>query len=365
MDVLRSAYPVTEQMGRVMRHTAVFLCMAVALAACTDSSSRFPVTKEEQAQIEGVTVVSLSSANIGVIGTPATGVSRTTLPAAGGGEYRIGPGDEISIFVFDHPELAIPAGSDSVNTGFLVQSDGMLTFPFIGSVRASGRTVEELRKDLATRLTEYFPAPQVDVRIATFNSKRVVVGGEVASPVTQFIRATPLTLLEAINAAGGMTTDADPSAITVRRKGMNHRVDLNAFLTAGIAANNPVLLADDVVSVPRKTLREVYLLGEVQKPATIELSDETVSLTQALTRQGGLNEMRADARGVFVFRDVAGQMTVYQLDVSSPVALAIGTRFVLQPRDVVYVTKSPLQRWNDTISRILPSVAAANAARSM
>lgn len=162
-----------------------------------------------------------------------------------------------------------------------------------------------------------------------------------------------------------MTKDADPSAITVRRKGVNHRVDLNAFLSAGIAANNPILVADDVVSVPRKTLREVYLLGEVQNPATIDLTDEPVSLTQALSRQGGLNEVRADARGIFVFREVAGQMTVYQLDISSPISLLIGTRFALQPMDMVYVTKSPLQRWHDTISRILPSVTAVSAARNL
>lgn len=355
----------TEQMVRFMRPTALILSLAALLAACSDASVRFPVTKAGQDQIEGVTVVSLSSANIGTIGAPSEGATPTTLPAAGGGEYRIGPGDVISIFVFDHPELAIPTGTDAVTTGFLVQSDGTLTFPFIGSVRASGQTVEDLRKDLATRLTEFFPDPQVDVRITDFNSKRVVVGGEVVEPVTQFIRATPLTLLEAINAAGGMTKDADPSAITVRRKGTNHRVDLNAFLTAGIARNNPVLVAGDVVAVPRKTVREVYLLGEIQKPATIDLTDETVSLTQALSRQGGLNEIRADARGIFVFREVAGQMTVYQLDISSPMALLIGTRFALQPMDVVYVTKSPLQRWNDTISRVLPSVTAANAAQDL
>lgn len=352
-----------ERLGSLLRPSALLLAMT--LAACSDGSVSFPVEKTKQAEVEGVTVIPLSTDNIGTIGTPTSSATQTSLPAGGGGEYRIGGGDVISIFVFDHPELAIPTGTDSVTTGFLVQSDGNLTFPFIGSVQASGKTVEELRKELATKLATYFPDPQVDVRITGFNSKRVVVGGEVEAPVTQFIRATPLTLLEAINAAGGMTKEADPTAITVRRKGVNHRVDLSAFLNAGVARNNPILIADDVVSVPRKALREAYVLGEIQKPATVDLTDETVSLTQALSRQGGINEARADARGIFVFRDVAGQMTVYQLDISSPVALLIGTRFVLQPMDVVYVTKSPLQRWNDTISRILPSVTAAKVVQDL
>ena len=354
----------SERLGKLLGPIA--LLSAMTLTACSDGSVSFPVEETKQADVEGVTVVRLSTDNIGTIGTTALSAASTSLPAGGtGGEYQIGAGDVISIFVFDHPELAIPTGKDSVTTGFLVQSDGSLTFPFVGSVKASGKTVEGLRKELATRLATYFPDPQVDVRITGFNSKRVVVGGEVSAPVTQFIKATPLTLLEAINAAGGMTKEADPSAITVRRNGVNHRVDLSAFLTAGIARNNPVLMADDVVSVPRKALREAYLLGEIQKPATIDLTDEVVSLTQALSRQGGINEVRADARGIFVFRDVAGQMTVYQLDISSPVALIIGTRFALQPKDVVYVTKSPLQRWNDTISRILPSVTAAKVVQDL
>lgn len=352
-----------ERLGPFLRPTV--LLFAMALAACSDGSVSFPVEKTKQAEVEGVTVITLSTENIGTIGAPISSATPTSLPAGGGGEYRIGAGDVISIFVFDHPELAIPTGTDAVTTGFLVQSDGNLTFPFVGNVEASGKTVEELRKELASKLETYFPQPQVDVRITGFNSKRVVVGGEVEAPVTQFIRATPLTLLEAINAAGGMTKEADPTAITVRRKGVNHRVDLSAFLTAGVARNNPILMADDVVSVPRKALREAYLLGEIQKPATIDLTNETVSLTQALSRQGGINEVRADARGIFVFRDVGGQMTVYQLDISSPVALLLGTRFELKPMDVVYVTKSPLQRWNDTISRVLPSVTAATVVQDL
>ena len=347
-------------MASAFQTTAFLILLPAFLAACSDASVRFPVTEAEQEKLaEDVSIVRLSSANIANFSASATAVSATSLPAYQPGEYRIGATDVISIFVFDHPELAIPAGNDQVNTGFQVQTDGTLTFPFIGSVEAKGRTVDELRKELTERLAKFFPDPQVDVRITGFNSQRVVVGGEVAKPVTEPIRNTPMTLLEAINAAGGMNDDADARAITVRRAGVSHRVDLEAFITGGVAGNNPYLRGGDVVSVPRKQLREAYLLGEIVRPATIDLTDEPVTLTQAITRQGGINEARADARGVFVFRDVAGQMTVYQLDTSMPTALLLGTKFALRPTDVIYVTKSPLQRWNDTISRILPSVTAA------
>src|SRR5690606_33809541 len=115
-------------------------------------------------------------------------------------------------------------------------------------------------------------------------------------------------------------------------------VDLQAFLEEGVSANNPVLQAGDVVSVPRRELQEAYLLGQIVKPSTIDLTYENVTLTQAVTRVGGLKEDSADARGIFVFRDTPMGITVYQLDASNPAAYLIGTRFVIHPQDVIYVT---------------------------
>jgi len=147
----------------------------------------------------------------------------------------------------------------------------------------------------------------------------------------------------------------------VQRGGGLYAVNLEGFLSAGLQQNNPILRAGDVVYVPRRETAEAYILGQVQDPASIDLSREPVTLTQALTRQGGLDELRADARGIFVFRTTETNITVFQLETTSPAGLLLGTRFLLAPRDVVYVVRSPLQRWNDTISRLLPSVRAVSA----
>ncbi len=90
----------------------------------------------------------------------------------------------------------------------------------------------------------------------------------------------------------------------------------------------------------------------------MDLSENTVTLTQALTRQGGLDSRRADARGVFVFRAEKKDVVVFQLNARSPGGYLLGTKFVLHPNDVVYVARSPLQRWNDTITQLLPTVSA-------
>jgi len=200
----------------------------------------------------------------------------------------------------------------------------------------------------------------VEVRVAEFNSQSVNVTGEVKSPNRQALKSVPLTMVEAISAAGGFTETADPAEVTLQRGGKIYDVDVTGFLERGFRANNPVLRNGDIVTVPRRKVREAYLLGQIVKPATIDLARETITLTQAVTRQGGLNEVRADARGIFVFRATDGKMTVFQLETSSPTGLLLGTRFVIEPGDVIYVTRSPLQRWNDTISRLLPTVQAAN-----
>ena len=142
----------------------------------------------------------------------------------------------------------------------------------------------------------------------------------------------------------------------VETLGRNFGVDVVGLRTGGRRKKHPVVRAGDVVAVPRRVAEEAFVLGQGKRPSTGDLSCEPVTFTQALTRKGGLDEVRADARGVFVFRADGPRMTVFQLETSSPTGLLLGTRFTLEPRDVVYVTRSPLQRWNDTITSLLPSV---------
>ena len=352
--------------GQMPRVILTFLVLF--LASCTDGFTTFPVTEEAQAQVdENVTVIRLDETNIANFAVAARGPQRTSLRASTSWDYRVGTGDILDVIVFDHPELTLPAGplGASSSAGFSIQADGRFFYPFIGQVEARGRSVQDIRGEIAERLAEYIPEPQVEVRVAQFNSQGVNVTGEVNGPNRQQLDTVGLTLLEAISAAGGVNEFADLSRISLQRGGDVYRVDLKAFTENGFKENNPVLRNGDIVSVPRRITAEVYVLGEIAEPGIVDVSQEQVNLTQALSRQGGTNGPRADARGVFVFRIIDGRMTVFQLDTVTPVGLLLGTRFLLQAGDVVYVTRSPLQRWNDTISRLLPTVQAARATQSL
>lgn len=199
------------------------------------------------------------------------------------------------------------------------------------------------------------------MRVASYRSQAVSVTGEVKTQTRQPLTDVALTLLDAINAAGGLTDQADPRRVTLRRDGKSYTVDMHAFLEQGVRSNNPTLLNGDVVSVGRIELLEAYLLGQIIRPSTIDLTKENITLTQAVTRVGGLAEESADARGIFVFRDTPAGITVYQLDASNPIAYLLGARFTVMPQDVIYVTSAPLYRWNRLISSILPTLTMAGA----
>ncbi|MFM2391127.1 MAG: hypothetical protein RLZZ437_2682, partial [Pseudomonadota bacterium] len=281
----------------------ILALLLMFLASCTDGFTTFPVTPETQSRVEeDVTIIRLDQANIENFSNPARSPQRATLRASTSWEYRIGTGDLLDIIVFDHPELTLPAGplATSPAAGFSVQADGSFFYPFIGQVQARGRSVQDIRSEIAERLAEFIPDPQVEVRISKFNSQGVNVTGEVNAPNRQELDTVGLTLLEAISAAGGVSELADLTRVSLQRNGEVYRIDLKAFTENGFKENNPLLRDGDIVNVPRRAVAEVYVLGEIVRPGIIDVSQEQVNLTQALSRQGGTSGLRADARGVFV-----------------------------------------------------------------
>ena len=274
--------------------------------------------------------------------------------------YRTQAGDVLSVVVWDHPELTAPFGSfnNAQEQGNVVREDGTIYYPFIGAVQAGGRTALEIRNEMESRLAKYIESPQVDVRVAGYRSQRFFVAGSVQKPGTFPITDVPLTLVDAINAAGGLTDKADLFDVRLSRGDETYVVPLYEILFEGDVSQNVVLRHGDVVHVAPNERRQAFIMGEVLQPQAIPLTNRPMSLTQALATVGGIQEARADGRGVYVIRnsEYEGVVDVYQLDMSRAWALALGDQFVLEPRDVVYVSAAPITRWNRWVSNVLPSL---------
>ncbi|WP_192036934.1 polysaccharide export protein [Halomonas sp. YLGW01] len=276
-------------------------------------------------------------------------------------QYLVGSGDILSIIVYDHPELTIPAGAErsAAETGNAVHPDGTIFYPYIGSVKVEGKSLDEIRRLITIRLSNYINDPQVEVNIAVYRSKKVYVSGAVTTPGTLPITSVPLTVLDAMSQVGGATENANWHSVILNRKGGKQEISLYALLRQGDQTQNLLLKDGDVLHVSTLENQNVAVLGQVRTPGNLALGNERITLTTALARAGGVIETTAKPSGIFVIRVQPPESdklaTVYQLDISNAAALTMGTHFPLQPKDVVYVTAAPLSRWNNVISLLLPT----------
>lgn len=299
--------------------------------------------------------------------------------------YRLSPQDIVGITVWDHPELTTPQGSTLSSGGNTTQSfggalqqpytaalpgqadpygqtvaaDGTIYFPFVGRIRAAGKTVGEVRDQLAAGLVRYIRNPQVDVRVLSYRGQKIQVTGEVKTPGPLAVSDVPLTLVDAITRSGGTTGEADIQRVRLTRNKQLYVLDANRMLDSGDTTQNVMLQGGDVINIPDRSASRVFVMGEVKTPMQMPMLKGRLSIADALTQAGGILDTDANPRQIYVMRGMREKPTtpdVYRLDMTQPDAIMLSTQFQLQPMDVVYVSTAASTTFNRVLQQILPSV---------
>jgi polysaccharide export outer membrane protein len=285
--------------------------------------------------------------------------------------YAIGKGDVLSVVVWNHPELTSGQVAGDTETsqdntgvagaqGFVVDHSGFIQFPFAGTVLVEGLTETQARAKLIRALARYIKDPVVTLRIQAYRSKRIYVDGPIKVPGQHAITDIPMSLIEAINRAGGLTADADQSRLKLIRAGVTYEINLPEYLNKGINPANIILIHGDILKAVSREESKVFLTGEVITPRALLMHDGRLTLNEALGEAGGLNPLSGDASRIYVVRSVPGaRASVFRLDASDPSAMALAEGFQLTPRDVVYVSPTRLANWHRAVSQLLPGAVSS------
>ncbi|HEY4294128.1 polysaccharide biosynthesis/export family protein [Luteibacter sp.] len=273
-------------------------------------------------------------------------------------DYTIGPGDTLYVTVWNHPELTSPAGTQqqTVANGRPVGTDGTFYFPHVGVVHAEGMTIPQLREQLSKALTDYVKDPQVDVTVVQYASQRVTLEGAFRRTDPVVIGAVPYTLGQAIGTAGVDPALADLSGLTLTRDGKTYHIDASG--TSGQPLPVIWLQPGDRIYLPFNDNHEVYVVGEVMRPAALSFRTAHISLTQAIGRAGGLSPVTSNADEVYVIRGSRNlsqtPTQVFHLAVRSPAAFGLADAFPVEAGDVVFVGAAGVAKWNRVLSQLLP-----------
>lgn len=239
----------------------------------------------------------------------------------------------------------------------MVDNSGLISVPFVGAVNAAGRTPREIANEIARRLRGKAHDPQVIVRIADNQATNVTVVGEVSKSGHMPLTSRGERLLDAIASAGGVKQQVNKMTIQIARDGRIASEPLSTVI--GNPQDNIPLLPGDVVTA----LYQPYsfqALGAFNTNTEVQFEATGLTLAQGLGRIGGLQDNRANIKGVFIFRledperlgnlvTPETQMTpdhkvpvIYRVDLSNPAMFFVAQGFHMENRDILYVSNAPL-----------------------
>lgn len=297
----------------------------------------------------------------------------------------VSPGDILEVSIWEVPPALFSGIIADVRSGAaathvttfpeqMVGSDGSINIPFAGHIPVTGKTTRQIESEITGRLRGKANQPQVLVRTVRNNTANVTVVGEVASSTRMPLTSRREKVLDALAAAGGVRQPVNKMTLQLTRGYRVQSMPLDQIIRD--PRQNIVLQTDDVVTLMYQPL-SFTAFGATGKNQEVNFEAQGISLAQALARVGGIQDNRADAKGVFVFRfeqhaetgsmALSRQPVIYRVNLKDPASFFLAQNFMMQNKDMLYVSNAPsadLQKFlNMVVSVVYPIVNISNAAQ--
>jgi polysaccharide export outer membrane protein len=354
-----------------MKHNFTFaLALVVAMAVgCSEVDFNVESDEPEWGAAQAAQAAAAASLEAGDLNQVMSIWDEQALEPAG--DYRLGPGDEVSIAIF-----ALEAPDETSTLTRTVASDGRVTLPWVRSVNVLDMTVPEAEAAICDAYEgQYLQDPQVTVMVASHVSRSVIVTGAVEEPGVYPLERNQGTLLECLSLADGLSREAGEEVTLMRlRRGTARdapssaprpgdvrivRIRLADLFSGTKPLLNVPVLAGDVVTVPPMSQQYVSVLGHVKSPGAYRL--DPVKRMDALTAvafAGGLTpSSRPD--NSFLIRQAADGQHVIPVDLEEMACAEVPTLY-MQPGDALIVGTS-FGAW---LSSVFSPSATANLSAS-
>lgn len=299
-------------------------------------------------------------------GAWSAGFAQRPVPAMGdsGGAnlpaQRIGPNDLIAVAVYGAPEF-----TRTVRVG----ADGMIRLPMLKQrIRAESLLPAELETAIAAALhnEQLLVDPVVTVTVAEYHSRPISVAGAVKNPVT-FQAAGPVTLLEALTRAGGLSPDAGPEILVTRTEldsggaptPVVQRIAVKTLIDEADPEVNLRLTGGEEIRVPE--VRRIFVVGTVRKPGAYPAPSEgEATVLQLLALAEGLAPFASKQAYIYRPDPATGARHEMRIELSR-ILDRKAPDVPLQPSDILYIPDSSGRRLTVTALERIAAFGTATA----
>ncbi|MBY5981228.1 polysaccharide biosynthesis/export family protein [Ferrimonas balearica] len=258
-----------------------------------------------------------------------------------------------------------------------VDEEGNIFFPFVGAIPVAGLSTTQARDVIARALDGLAVDPQVQISREDQESNLVTVTGDVNAPARLPVPVTGLRILDALANAGGATSATYDANLSLIRRDEIYSARLSEVLRR--PKSNIYLQPRDSLLVEHSP-RTFSVFGAFQEQNKHQMDENDYTLSHALAQAGGLDDRKASARDIFLFRFESaerlqelnvelpsaqfskGWPTIYHLDLEQPQAFFLASSVPMEDNDIVYIATASASEFRKFVEHILAPVLIAEDA---